>query len=381
MKTMKKAVLITCFEAYENRIFPAERMLQTMGYDVTVIESDFRHLQKERREDRRENLVFVSTKAYEKNLSVSRLYSHYCFSRDTFRMVEDYSPDLLYVVVPPNSLVKEAAFYKKRHPEVTLIFDILDLWPESLPMHGIEKTPPCKVWRNFRDKYLHYADFIFSECELFRMKLGKTLPIERSEVLYLSREITEFQSVPDLPEKGISLAYLGSINNIIDIPKICALVEELKKYHSVTVHVIGNGENRELFLDELKNAGARVEFYGEVYDNIEKQRIFDRCHFGLNIMKDAVCVGLTMKSIDYFEMGLPLISNIPGDTAKLIEEYNAGIIYNKAPEKIAKEILPLLGADNLSMRKNSRTLFEVVLSDDRYDEILKKGFESGKYIK
>ena len=378
MSKLKKAVLITCFESYENRIIPAEKLLCSKGYDVTVIESDFRHLQKERRKDEREHLVFVSTRSYEKNLSFERLYSHHCFARDAFLLVEKYKPDLLYVVVPPNSLVREAAKYKKAHPEVVLVFDILDLWPESLPMHGIEKTPPCRIWRNLRDRNLCVADFVFSECELFLDRMGKSVPKDRCDILYLARKAKSFSFSPQLTEKGVSLAYLGSINNIIDIPRICSLVEKIKQYHSVTVHVIGNGENRELFLESLKNAGARVEFYGEVYDAVEKQQIFDRCHFGLNVMKDAVCVGLTMKSIDYFELGLPLISNIPGDTAKLISQYNAGVLYDGNPEAVAKTVISLLGENNLPLRKNSRKLFESMFSEERYMETLSLGIDAAE---
>ena len=36
-------------------------------------------------------------------------------------------------------------------------------------------------------------------------------------------------------------------------------------------------------------------------------------------------IGLTVKSIDYFEHGLPIINNISGDTWKFIEEKNVGI--------------------------------------------------------
>ena len=375
MTVKKKAVLITGFEAYENRILAAEKTLTAKGYDVTVIESDFRHLQKERRRDSRENLLFVRTYAYRKNLSVARLWSHYRFSRDAFRLVEKIDPDLLYVTVPPNALVKFAHGYKKEHPGVKVLFDVLDLWPESLPMHGIENTFPCKIWRSLRDRHIGCADFVFTECELFRDKLEKHLPAGRCDILYLSRKVRDFNGVTQLPENSVSLGYLGSINNIIDIPRICDLVTELKALRPVTVHVIGNGENRELFLNSLKDAGARVEYYGEIYDAAEKQRIFDGCHFGLNVMKNTVCVGLTMKSIDYFEAGLPIINNIPKDTKNLIRRFDAGVCYENDPKKTAREIIDILDGDYLPMRDHSRVLFETLFSEERHEEILLSGME------
>ena len=78
-------------------------------------------------------------------------------------------------------------------------------------------------------------------------------------------------------------------------------------------------------IDTAEAAGAKVTFHGKIYDAAEKQKIFDRCHFGLNIMKDSVCVGLTLKSMDYLAGGLPIINNIPGDTWVLVESQGIGI--------------------------------------------------------
>lgn len=43
-------------------------------------------------------------------------------------------------------------------------------------------------------------------------------------------------------------------------------------------------------------------------------------------MKDNVCVGLTMKSIDYFQHGLPIINNIQEDTTEIVKQYKVGLM-------------------------------------------------------
>ncbi|WP_249869219.1 hypothetical protein [Oceanobacillus saliphilus] len=93
----------------------------------------------------------------------------------------------------------------------------------------------------------------------------------------------------------------------------------------VTLHIIGDGEKKEELIDCAKLSGATVIYHGKIYDQNKKQQIFDCCHYGLNIMKDSVFVGLTMKSIDYFEAGLPIINNIRGDTWDLVEKHGIGI--------------------------------------------------------
>lgn len=49
-----------------------------------------------------------------------------------------------------------------------LVFDFIDMWPESMPGEKLHRTLPFLYWKNLRDKSLRYADHIFSECNLYR---------------------------------------------------------------------------------------------------------------------------------------------------------------------------------------------------------------------
>ena len=106
---------------------------------------------------------------------------------------------------------------------------------------------------------------------------------------------------------------------------ITEILGEVNRSKKVKLHIVGDGEKREAFLESLNQKGIDAEYYGLVYDETKKQEIFSRCSYGINIMKPGVCVGLTMKSIDYFCYGLPLINNIQGDTWELVEQYGIGI--------------------------------------------------------
>ena len=127
-------------------------------------------------------------------------------------------------------------------------------------------------------------------------------------------------------KKGeIVLAYLGSMNHLIDIERIEEVITTLIPKYKVIVHVIGNGFAKEKFLTMLKQNGAMVKFHGELYDSKALVEIFCECDFGLNIYKPTTCIGMTMKSMDYFCYNLPIINSIPCDTERLIKKYNAGI--------------------------------------------------------
>lgn len=323
-KTLDNVCIINCFDTYEHRVDLLHIYFKSIGANVRVITSDYRHFEKCRRTDSKEDFQFVEAIPYTKNLSMDRLKSHCVLSKTIFKKIENESYDLLWILVPPNSFVKDAATYKTSHKETKLIFDLIDLWPETMPISKFKSLPPFMFWKKLRDNYLDVADKIVTECNLYHEKLPKRINRAKVHTIYLAREVKKYNPQLNIPEDKIALCYLGSINNIIDISTISQIVEEVSSIKPVLVHIVGDGERRDELIEACEKAGADVIYHGKVYDANEKQKIFDSCHYGLNIMKNSVYVGLTMKSMDYFEYGLPIINNIHGDTWDLIEKYEMG---------------------------------------------------------
>ena len=125
--------------------------------------------------------------------------------------------------------------------------------------------------------------------------------------------------------------------------------------HTVRIHVIGDGEKCPQLLQALKDAGAEVDWRGVVYDEAEKHAVMSCCHFGFNLMKPDVCVGLTMKSVDYFRHDLPILNNIPADTAELVDREQVGV--NVGPDTAA-QVAGMTVEDCLRMRENVRRVFD-----------------------
>jgi len=372
---MKKAVCISCTHHYNERTQWVESVLREAGYDCTYITSDFHHVNKKRYTVDLPHCVQIPTKPYTKNISVQRILSHICFAKDAMKAAEKLEPDLLYVEVPPNSLCREAARYKKKHPQTRLIFDIFDMWPESFPNNRAKKLLklPFAVWGQFRNKGLSKADLVLTECDLFRNKLQPYLKNTPNQTLYLCHPGATTEAVTERPQQeALQLCYLGSINNIIDIPAIAALIGHVQKRRPVVLHIIGDGETRDALIHAVEETGATVQFHGKIYDAAQKQAIFDLCDFGLNIMKDSVFVGLTMKSLDYFAGGLPIINSIEGDTQELVQTKGIGIHLDRAhPELTAKQLAELSGPENQKMRQATLAVFRQYFSREVFSDTLK----------
>lgn len=365
-----KAVIVCGFDTYEARIQLVKTYLEKKEFEVSFILSNFKHSTKEFKENTQNEspITFIKTLRYRKNLSIERLASHILFAKKAFKLIGVAKPDLIYCMIPPNSLAYQAKKYRKNHSDTKIIFDLMDLWPETMPMSRFESNPFFSSWRELRDKNLDSADLILTECDLYRQVLAKQLDGLNVATLHLAKSEALFPVMPVNSVETLHLCYLGSINNIIDIPAICLLVFTLQKLKPVIVHVIGDGESCSLFIESLEKNGAQVVYEGIVYDPTDKQTIFDRCHFGLNIMKESTVVGLTIKSIDYFHAGLPLINSIPSDTQKLIFENHAGFQFDRDHvEELAQTLSELTQADIQEMRINARDVFVKQFSVEAFE--------------
>lgn len=338
---MNKVIIISAFDnySYNVRIKFVERYFESKGYEVTILAADFDHRNKKKYTVTRENLRLVNVLSYNKNLSLERIVSHKRFAMGAFEIVQAEKPDILYVSTPPNFLFKYAYKYKLGDNRTKIIFEIGDMWPETLPVNKFFKfliTPPLLIWKNLRDRYIKCADGIVFECNLFKEYLVKYSNGVANQTIYLTKEFEMSSNTIQVPslKNGINLCYVGSLNNIFDEDLTSLLLNKVNEAIPVTLHLIGDGEKKTKFLEKLN--GIKVIDHGIVYDECKKSQIYSKCHFGLNLMKTSVFVGLTMKSIEYFSAGLPIINNIPKDTEQLIDNYECGYNYDGNNVKLIK---------------------------------------------
>ena len=360
-KKPKTAYFISSTNHYNVRTGKFVNDYVKKGYDVIYVTSDFDHMTKKRYcFNEYKNSKQLHVISYKKNLSISRILSHLMFSYKTFYMLLACKPELVYVEVPNNSLVKSSAKYKKIN-NAEIIVDVFDMWPESMPVKtkNMIVNWGFDIWRNFRNKNLKFADQIWIECDYYRELLSAqkiNLPMETK---YLTLENAETSIEMKVSEEEIDLCYLGSINNIIDISLIEKIVSEFAKNKRTRIHIIGDGERKDEFLDILKKNSIEIIDHGKVYEIDKLQEIFDQCWFGINVLREDLAIGITMKSISYFRGGLPIINTVQGDTSRFVEECNIGINVDRHDVKsCVLRILNITKDDLACMKNNTRNLFE-----------------------
>lgn len=344
---MMKVVIATCFESNEERVSFVLDACKSRKYKTKVFTTDFSHIKKQKRENIPNGYMVIETKPYNRNLSVKRMLSHKKFAKDVFKQIELETPDLIWLMAPANSLIAEAKKYLKKYPTTKLVIDIIDMWPESLPI-GINKNLfPFNLWRNIRRNSINCTDALVTECDFYHDILNNEYN-KQITTIHWCRDTKADNTKPQLPKDRLSLCYIGSINNIIGTTLVTDIIDKCDM--PIVLHVIGEGENRYNFVN-LNSRVCEVIYHGAIRDEKEKSQIFSNCHAGLNIYKNDLYIGLTVKSIDYFEHGLPIINNIKGDTWRMIDKYNVGINISKDTR--------LNGEDIIKMRKNNKNIYKL----------------------
>jgi hypothetical protein len=377
---MKKAFIISL--GCEDRLKIIRDVLKDK-YSCKIFISDFDHAKKKYIEAKDSECNYVHVPQYQKNISIGRIRAYISFASQVKRLLEMEKPELVYIMLPPNTIAYECARYKERNPSSKLIADVYDLWPESFPLQSISKYIPhiLSKWKSYRTYVLKRADYIFTECKYYNKVVGPELiPEEKTSVLYIHKE--QGTAVQEIVEKSIrdykknpgsiTLGYLGSINNIIDIKGITDLISRLRsKGIAVTVKIVGGGEGAQKFIDSIEAVGAQVKNYGFVFDPVRKAEIFSNCDFALNMMVENIVVGLTTKSVDYFSLALPIINNIKADTSDLINTRGVGINYNQTIE----QILCLTDEDIARMKNRAYQCYQELMTPQGLSETVKTAFE------
>ena len=88
-------------------------------------------------------------------------------------------------------------------------------------------------------------------------------------------------------------------------------------------------------------------------------------------MKESVFIGLTMKSLDYFAGGLPIVNTIAGDTAQLVQTLGVGVNLDRdCPERTAATLANITPEENLAMRRATLDMFHRLFTTNVFQQTL-----------
>ena len=282
----------------------------------------------------------------------------------------------IYAYHPPLT-IGIAAIIIKFFRKIPVVYDIQDLWPDTLHVTGMVNNT---ILLNFISRICNLVysavDNIVVLSPGFKKNLiNKKVPSKKISVIYNWADEKVIRSkkgeVPQIliNNNCFNILFAGNIGRAQKLETVLEAAKILKnKNMNINFILIGQG----LMLDELKNKTIKMQldnvFFIPEVPMSEVGAILTSADALLIHLKEDPLFKITIpgKTQAYMEVGKPIIMGVQGNAADIVNEAKCGIIVE--PENAnslaeAAESLFIMSPEDLkSMGDNSRTYYDKNLS-------------------
>ena len=337
-------------------------MLYEKGHNVEIITCDFFHGKKRYRTDFGVKLpykiTFLHQPAYKKNISIKRLFSHYCWGREVNKYLQTRKkPDVIYCAIPSLTAAAYSAKYCKQN-KIRFIIDIQDLWPEAFMLAFHIPIISNIIFYPFN----RLADYIYSSadsiCAVSQTYVDRALlankKLTRGTVAFLGKELKSFdifasENIVEKPSDELWLGYCGSMSASYNLPAVIdalAMLEKPPKFIAM-----GDGEKRKQYEDYAKQKRINALFTGKLpFDKMCGWIV--KCDIVINPITSKSAASVINKHADYAASGLPVINTQESpEYRKLVENRKMGFNCSNSPAEIAEKLRILIGNPELRKEK------------------------------
>lgn len=325
------------------RHFELGRELVRRGWRVTIIASDL-HLHRRtytRRsgEAAREAIVesldgvdlhWVWAASYRTN-NWRRAWNWLSFGRSVKNACRSIGRPDVIIGSSPQLFAASAARTVARRLRVPFVFEVRDLWPESLLAAGGRRGPAYKVLDLLAWSLYHAADKV-----LVLAKGTRDYLVERGvaadKFLHVPNGVDIHLVRPGLNDRDMEdkfeLVYAGAHGPANGLEQVLEAAELLRSSPNVRFLFVGDGPIKaDLVAEALRRGLSNVEFRGAISKK-ELVGIFANAQAGLMTLRDAPLFSFGVspnKLFDYLAAALPVICNVPGEVAQMLADSKGGL--------------------------------------------------------
>lgn len=328
------------------RHFELGRELARRGWRVTVMASDL-HLHRRtytRRATAEDRNVIVESlegvdlqwlwaASYQSN-NWRRAWNWLTFSGSVKRAAASIDPPDIVIGSSPQLFAASVARTVAGKFGVPFVFEVRDLWPESLVAAGGKRGAAYYLldrlaWSMYRsaEKILVLARGTRDYLVQRGLAPDRFLHVPNGVDVQLVSSAHRAEQGERNPER-FQVVYAGAHGQANGLEQVLEAAELLRSIPQVQFLLVGDGPDKANLMAEARRRGlANVEFRGAVPKS-ELVGILAGSQAGLMILRDAPLFSFGVspnKLFDYLAAELPVICNVPGEVAQMLAESKGGI--------------------------------------------------------
>lgn len=285
----------------------------------------------------------------------------------------NFKPDIIFTYFAPLTISFASTVLSRFHGKVPVVYWITDIWPENLRATGVNMSERMFGYvRQFEDWGYRQATAICVDSPGFATNLiQKGVPEEKIEVVVEWADEDLFYPVE--PDEALARAHglegkfnviyggnLGTVQCLQTVVDAAKLVEDA---HDIQFVFIGDGNDMANLKKRVVDLNLQnVRFIPRQPLN-EIHRFFALANVLLVHLKREPIFQLQLPSkiIAYMACGRPLLCGVPGASAQIVQDAEAGLVCpSEDAEAMAKQVLALYAmpvAEREAMGKRGRDAY------------------------
>lgn len=290
--------------------------------------------------------------------------------------------DKIFVYEPSPITVGLPAIVASRRMNTPYYFWVQDLWPESLSAAGGIKN---KYALNFFEKItkLIYRNSkkVLVQSKGFAEYIKKQGNFEDKLIYYPNSAEKLYRPLESIPEyesklpEGFKLLFAGNLGEAQGIDTLINAAKIVKeKGIEVNWVFLGDGRQKEYYINEVKRIGLESNFYFLGAFPSETMPYFFACADALivSLKKDKIfSLTIPSKLQSYLACGKPILASLDGEGAKVVIESKAGFVApSENAELFAENIIRMWNLSSKSRNEMAENALEYFKNEFEREKLI-----------
>lgn len=252
-----------------------------------------------------------------------------------------------------------AAFLVSRMKRIPFIFELRDMWPESIKAVGAMLDSPAIRFLERIELFLYRkAEVIVTVTHSFKRKLiERGIDDRKIEVVTNGVDLTRFAPAPRdenlARQLGIEhcfvAGYIGTHGLAHGLETLLAGAEMLQNEHRDDIRLLflGDGARKTALKAEAERLGLRNVVFVDSVPKEEVPRYWSLLDLSIIHLRDSELFATVIpsKMFESMAMGIPLVHGVPGESADIVRREGAGIIFPSGDAQALRDALVALQED------------------------------------